>query len=554
MRLSRAAECLSLALLLVAGCDNKATEGGKGEAPPSATSSTAPVGGFATCTGPAAGAKPAKPPSIAGRIFTEITPTMQGFTGGAGKATSLRQVHGLIDVAVGEATSPGPKRCSLGAKWVCARYEETDKTKCAAWTTSPAVLCNEKVSDYGAPPTYSAVTETSKLDEILVRKPVPEKVDPDHPAPPDWLDEAGLSVFVSSGIEPGPVSTSAAATAKDACASGPSPACIARALSDRAKEGYGVWAVTILLPYTGSYVADVPVDAKYLNATKAHLEGIKKVAAGEATPFAGVELKADSQIPVFSRGASYSRFAYRGVRPLLVFALSRNHEAGRTFVRSLTDKLKADPALRTGKMAYEDVVGSIELAPLAFAKYSLSPPEMAPRGPGGQGDIDPTALAEFHLTNPGASSNGSWADVSCGAQGKAWVLAKFSHAPPAIPVPSFVKQSVRLDGPSSNATLPAKTSLAQRTGEEPVFRIFASCGPLTARPEPWAIEYLMQAKSELDEPALGSAWFARASAPNAYEMPERAYGLREIFTAVLRQAVTVEYCSQKIRLNIKRGT
>ncbi len=508
---------------------------------------------FASCVGASSSAGSVKPPTVSARILTDITPTMQGFAGFGAKATALRQVHSTIDVAAGEATAPGPKRCSIGARWECRKLQEGDKTKCVEWVTTPAVMCDAKAPDYGTPSTYSATTETSKLDEILVRKPIPEKVDPDHPVAPDWLDEAGLTVIVSSGIEPGPLSTGAATTAREACQAGPSPACVAKALVERVKEGFGVWAATVMLPFDGSYVADVPVDAKYLAATKAHLEGLKKVAAGEATLFQGVEFTAGVQAAVYSRGANHSRFLYKGLRPLLVLALSRSPETGRAFLRSLREKLQADPALRPGKMAFDDVFAASELAPLASTTYALKNLELAPAGAGGQGDLDPAALAEFHLGAPGASANGAWAEISCGGQGKAWALAKYEAKAPAIPLPVFIKESTQLQGPSSNETLPDRSSTAQNApGGEPAFRIFTTCAPLAPRANPWVIEYLFHAKSELDESMMGGQWFAKGSAPNSYEMPERLYGLREIATAVLRQTVIHERCVQKVRLSVKR--
>lgn len=535
------------ALFMAAGCHDKAD---KSKAA-GASSAAAP---FAECSGPQAAPKPGSAPTISGQIYTDITPTMQGFAGGVGSSTSLRQVHNHLEVAVSEATSPGPRRCSLGAKWVCAKYQEPELRKCVSWGTTPAVVCASRPADYGAAATYAAVTETSKLDDVLVRRPVPEKVDPDHPAPVDHLDEARLTVIVSSGIEPGALTTGAGVTAAQACAAGSNPACVASALVERAKEGFGVWAVTVALPFQGTYVADVPVDAKFLGATKGHLESLDKVAAGQTTPFVGVDFNATSQTAFNARGASSSKYTYEGLRPLLVIALSRDHTAGRAFVKAFTEKLRADPALRPGKMVFEDVVGAVELSPLAADSYALAPLELAPKGPAGQGDTPPGALAEFHVSAPGASVGGSWADVSCGANGKAWLLAHYKATPPLIPLPGYIKQTVWLDGPSSNEVLPPKTSVSQRNGEDPAFRIFASCGPLAARPEAWAVEYLMRAKSEVDPSALGTAWFARVSAPNAYEMPERVYGLSEVFGAVLRQAVNKEYCAQKVRINIRRGT
>jgi hypothetical protein len=529
------------------GPDEKAT---------SAAGSKKPSGGtFAACNGAPVPAKPAKPASVPARIFTDITPTMQGFAGYGGKATSLREIHRSIDVAVGEAGAPSPRRCSLGAQWKCATWNDAEK-KCDSYYTTPAVQCDEKVTpDYGAPTTYLAANDTSKLDEVLVRKPVPEKVVADAPPAPDWLDDAGLTVIVSSGLEPGPITTPPSVSPAESCKAGPSPACITRSLVERTKEGFGAWLITANLPFDGSYVADVPVDAKYLESAKTHVADLKKIATGETTPYFGLDLEVRAQQQIWSttRGPGYSRFSYKGVRPLLIVAMSRNPDTGRAFAKSLVDKLRADPALRPGKLSAEEAFASIELGPLAGSTFAPGALELLSKDAEPQKGLDPAELAEFRFGGGGASERGAWSDVSCGAKGKGWLLARYATTPGAVALPPYVKETVRLEGPSSDEPLPAMVSHQERVEGQPAFRVFVGCGPLATRSEPWAVEYLLYGKSELDEKALEATWLARASAPNVYEMPERTYGLREVATAVLKQAVTRDTCASRVRVTVKRS-
>ena len=536
-----------VAALALVACGKKDADPGSGHVKP-------PGGSFAACSGMPILPKPAKAATVPARIFTDITPTMQGFAGYGGTATALRVVHQLVDVAVGEAGAPKPRRCSLGAQWQCNKWNDQEK-KCDLYGTTPAVRCIDNPPDYGAPSTYLAANDTSKLDEVLVRKPVPAKVDPDKPVEPDWLDDAGLTVIVSSGVESGPMTTTGSVAPAEACKGGPSPACLARALGERVKEGFGAWLVVFQLPFDGSFIADVPVDAKYLGTTKTHVEELKKVASGETTPYLGIEFQVGAQQQVWgtTRGPGFSRFFYKGVRPLLILALSRSPEMGRVFVKSLIDRVKSDPALRPGKMSPDDAFSAIELAPLSPSSFAASALELAPRDSEPQKGLDPAALAEFRFSGPGASDRGAWADVACGAKGQSWVLSRYTKRPGAVAVPPYVKESVYLDGPSSDEPLPARVSLQELVDGQPAFRIFTSCGPLSTRGEPWAIEYLLHTKSELDDKAVEATWLARASAPNVYEMPERTYGLREVATAVLREAVTRDTCLTKVRLTITRS-
>jgi hypothetical protein len=519
-------------------------------APALATATESP--NLTACEVPKATATTTATSTIPARIFTDITPTMQGYAGAGARSSSLRRVHRMLDEAAAEATSVNPTRCSLGAKWQCLQADAVDRKKCVAWGTTPAVLCKGKVPDYGAPATYSAGLETSRLDEVLARKPAPGEVDPDHQRAPDWLDQAGLTVVVSSGFEPGPLASNSTST-DAACAAGPGPACISAALVERAREGYGVWIATLLLPFDGRYPADVPVDVRYLNDVKAHIGGLNMVATGQSTRYAGVAFKLGAQEPQRARGLNHSRFVYKGVRPLVFIALSRNHEAGRRFIKSLEAKLSGEPALRPGSMAFPDFFSSAELAPLGRTRYALGALELAPKGAGGQGDIDPAALAEFRFGNAGRSANGAWGEVNCGANGKGWVLARLNATPPALGHQAFATDELTMEGPTGIEPLPAQTSLARRNGGELLFRIFTSCAPLAERPSPWVIEYLLKVKTTVDQKALDAAWFSVNSAINVHEFPERVYGLREVAAAVVQQSVTHEGCLQRARLMVVRG-
>jgi hypothetical protein len=528
------------------GCGNDA-----GPAPGASAPAPVPPAPPA-CTGLPAATPPAKSPTHPSRVFTDVSLGMRGFAGWGGKATELRAVHQIINVAAAEAGAPNPRRCSLGARWECAEWAEDGKKQCVRWSASKPVDCDRSV-DYGVPSTYAAVKfDTAKIDAVLLRQPLPEKVDPDHPPEPDWLDDAGLTVIVASGLEPGPLPGAETTSAADLCArGGPSPACVARALQERAREGYGVWLVSLLLPFEGAYVADVPVDPTYLERAKAHLKQAKEVAAGESTEYRGIDLSVGPQSPS-GRGAAFSQLRYKGVRPLLLIVLSRRPETGRAFVDSVVRKVRADPALLAGSMSPEAAFDSIELAPFSPASYRLTGLELAPKGPAGQGDLDPAALSELRFSPGGASSNGAWAKVSCGAKGKAWTVAPYESKAGAAPLPAWVSQSVSLEGPTSSPALPPKVSLSQRIEGEEAFKVFVSCGPLPVSTTARAIDYALHSRTELDAKALDGSWLARRSAPNGFEMPERIYGLKELAGAVLRQAGTADWCMSRLRLEVTR--
>jgi hypothetical protein len=310
---------------------------------------------------------------------------------------------------------------------------------------------------------------------------------------------------------------------------------------ERAREGYGVWLLQVLLPFDGVYLADVPVNAAYSERTSAHLKSLKE----GATPYAGIDFKVGAQSAVARRGTAVSQIPYTGVRPVLVLALSRNAGAGRVFADSLLKKLQADPTLLPGKMTPADAFSAVELVPLAVAEPRFTEVGLLPRE---QQELDPAALAEFRLGPTAVGEHTASAEVTCGAKGQGWLVARYGQAP--VVLPAYLRQEHLLQGPID--PLPPKVALAKPAASaERAFRLYTSCGPLGVRAEGWTMEYLLRTKVELAEKDTGDEWWSRGSASNSFEMPEKTYGLREVALALLRLRQG-EHCAHRIRVTVKR--
>jgi hypothetical protein len=557
---SRSAWRLASLVILLAGlgsCRDKAQ--GNDKPSPAVTTSVQAV----EPTGAAAPAPPLPKPTMAGRIYVDVSLGMKGFVHGDSK--SLGEVLRLASDAAGEATAK-PAVCSLGANsHQCKKDEEIEdadgnkKRRCVYWAEADVTSCSRPATYFADELAYTA--DISRLDAIVARQPKPERIDPDHPGAPDRIDEAELTVLLASQLDPGPITTSAPSSAL-ACRGGPSPACISAALTERVKQGYGVWLVTLSLRFNGDFVARAAKDKRFVAATDAHLKALKLVATGETPRFSSVEFQVGpQQRDTIPPDPNLSVFHYRGVRPLMIFVVARDPSTGRRFVASLVEKLKASPVLRPGTMTPDEVVQSAELAPLALPTYKLSAVEKLSSV--AQEGIDPTAVAEFQFNKSTQDVGGVTADSTCGAKGRAWTAAHFDETPGDGVLAPFVAASPLLRGPIGGGgdSLPPNVSVCDHDSGKPEcavakdprsFRIAVNCAPFTIRPTPWLIEYGLRRRVAVDERAMENSFLGQQSSPDTYTMPERVYGLKEVALSLLNMSTVGDVSMGRVQLAVKR--
>lgn len=543
----RRAACL-LVVVAAVGCDKKKDS-------TAALPGNCPTGMPTTSASSASSASaPAAPaPTQKGRLYIDIASNMRGFTKQpAALANLFRSVRTAMDGAGANAS----QECTVGGKPVCLKFEEADagaEKKCLEWGVSP-----EKVECWSQPvtvdklaqPTFYAA-ESSKLDDVLVRKPRPERIDPDRPPPPDSLDASGLTVLVTSPFEPGASKVAEGASAASAC-SRPTPQCIATALRARRDEGYGVWLVAAQLEFEGTYPSMIARGDSALKVVRSHLDELQRVREGEKVSFPGVKLDVSAQSPATLKQPYGSWFRYKGVRPVVILALSRDAKQGREFVRTLEAEFKRNPN-RPGRLGADDVLRSVELAPLAFPTYRLA---AVSKDASDQQGLDPTMQSEFKEVTSTAAPPGLVANAQCGARGAARLRVQAEETPGAIPVPSYLSVRPLLQGPSGEK-LPPDVGKVETLAGPLRFGLGLWCTPLAVCPSPWSFRYQLgrevkfftrDERSQLagkkkDLPAeeqrayeeTERAWWSRSgwSAENDHEMPERIFGLEEVVETLL---------------------
>ena len=536
----------------------------------------APVGAVAASAGAAAFGSAGPPagrattpaataPAVPARLYVDISTDMRGFVPPRPDRGALRNVVLGIEKAVSNVVSTGPERCTLGTRvqLVCEKKEDAGAAGDAGVPAGEPRRCHwvpvgEPVScaaqppvDFGAPAVFSA--DSSRADVVLVRRPRPTKFDPQHPPAPDPLDEARITVLVLSGLAPG------ARLANDdpasGCRQGISPGCVAGALRQRVREGYGVWLTTVMLRFDGTFGSSAPMNKLYVEEAVRHVESIQQISDGEGARFPALRFGPQRTPPPRPRqdgDLGLTLFEYHGVRPVVLLTLSRDVELGRRVQHNLVEALRSDAALVLPPLRTDRIVNAVELAPLGPSSYSVAKAEKAPPGPQGQGAIDPAALQEFRVGASTADADGLVVDVVCGTKGQGWLTVQVGARPDPAGLPPYVHEETELAGPQGREALPANVGVAKTGASATEHRVFTACQGLPPRPGAWGLQYALTRTLTFNEAASGGAFWNEESAEKDYAMPERVYGLRDLAMAVTKEAIIPRAPAGRLCLRVQR--
>ena len=177
-----------------------------------------------------------------------------------------------------------------------------------------------------------------------------------------------MTLVVSDGFQ----STSAAfqpgAATDVACTAGADPSCLAALLRARVDEGYGLWVGRLLLAFDGRYFAERRLDRAMWARTQAHVEALNTDPLWNGVRFA-------ASSPSFTSDSGVFRFV--GARPLMLFILSRDIDAGRGLVAEMQRRLAVERMTVRGVAA--DVAFS-EWAPFEGISASVTAARRAENG------------------------------------------------------------------------------------------------------------------------------------------------------------------------------
>lgn len=468
-----------------------------------------------------AGVPPPKP-AISARVFVDTSGSMAGFFGVGPAKEAERRIaafHSEIETALAEAGLGTPKRCTVGQQVVCDGAPD-----------SAVAMGRSKL--------YTELS--SRLDLSMVRQPVPDKIDRDHPPPPDFLDEAAVTVVVTDGMQ---ASTGAAGNAANgnvasACAQGADPGCLTAVLRARADEGFGVWMIGVLLPFDGQHYVERPLSADYFAKTAAHIADMKTDERKVGFDFA-------VKGPIRTDQAGNGYFRYSGYKPLLILVFSRDVALGRRLVDTLRDKLMKAP-LRPGKMDPIHTVMTAELAPLDVAPQQIESLTVLPLAQQQAEGIVPAAFAELRLEGTAPVDDGLSSKFWCGAAGKGLFTVNVKKVGAGTLPPHLTATTqLRLD--------PLRAPMAPvRVVGDGQFLTGLNCEPLAKGHT--ELKAILETTVALGDTA--DAWWSTGahgwSSEDNWRMPERLYGLDVLVRAMLARRTERSHPIGTVHVHVQR--
>jgi len=484
-------------LAIAAGCNGDATA--KGEPPPTAVTTTQRATPEAAATKPL----PSKP-NIPAQLFIDTSGSMAGFFGGPrDPGAAVVALHEELDAALAESGLASVAKCTVGAA-----------VKCDGIPRAPAKLASAALYH----------EQTSRLDKVIARAPSPKQVDPNTPPVTDTLDNARITLLVTDGMEV------AESGGSGSCANGADPRCIASLLQQRIAEGFGIWLIGVLLPFDGVHFPERALSTAYFAQARAHVDQLKFDPRNLGVAFA---------IPgeLGSESNGKSTYRYRGYKPLLIFAFSREPAMARQVIGSLVHKLRGAP-IRPGKMTADDTVQSVELAPLDATATKITKIELMPaaaqRAMFGSG-YDASQLAELKLNQAASFDGGVAQKIWCGARGRSMLYVDYEQAGER-PLPAYIKEQVALVAP---ANAPARSVAPPQVISDKQIQTGLNCGPLPTGPN-IELDLVLETQLSLDGAVVAQQWWShdRWSSADAWQMPERAYGLEALVLPILQDRVS----------------
>lgn len=436
---------------------------------------------------------PTPPTDVSGAlIVTDISGSMNGFAQTSSRR--LYTVHDALERAVRGATNEAIERCTLGESIDCQ-------------TQTP-------LNQMDNPRTYTA--KESRLDKFLAQTSSDDK----DKAAGDMVAQHRISILISDGMQ----ARNANGSAESPCLGGADPKCMAYLLKQRAEKGYGIWLTLFYLPFSGEHYAERPLDDALWQKIEAHAAALAQDPAFPGVLF-GVKRQAS--------GAGFTHYQFKGVKPMIVLALSRDINAGRKFTKDFSEAIK-----REGVAQPANAVNTIELAPLSVRERRVTKIEL-PR------DAPIEGVYPIEGKRPNKEEGLFDYLVECDRNAATQLNVSWEEKRGEQVLPPGVQVVYNLAA-MNRGTLPGQNLTMKPT--EKTIEMKLTCGRL----DKGTYEACLNLQAELSIDPNSKAFWQTLSSDNMYEAPERLFGLRDLIQEVLNSTLQRPRVTDRVIFHLER--
>ncbi len=426
-----------------------------------------------------------------GRIFLDVSGSVQGFPRAAPATyeTVIREVFGSFS--------------ALDALPLELCRVEKSNLDCAE---------GPDPSTYREPSVYSA--SQSYVAEAIA----PTESDKEDP-----LAQNRVSVLISDGED---VGGSGDGEGGDMfCMSGPESHCLKRALTARAKAGYGIWAIGISLPFEGRVYAERGLDESMFDNVEEHVEQLRQREGWSDV---------DPEVSGLRQGETAS-YRYEGAKGLIMYVLSRDIDTGQSFADRIAEQLEQSSIARP-----DGYIETIRLAPYRAGTYTFSTIQ-----------IPPSARSESSLQRQRSATRGApglGIAYRCSGRQPTRLHLGLDYQPSEPELPPSLQTSLSL----SLTRAPSDHAIKPPSPVEPKQHIYLT-GVQCLRMPSGQSDVVYELKTGLASTSSdGDPWWQTWSTPNTYEMPERIYQFENISRAVLETNTRSEALYDRAIVRIRK--
>src|SRR5262249_27597811 len=272
-----------------------------------------------------------------------------------------------------------------------------------------------------------------------------------------------------------------------------------------------------------------PLDESHWQRIQQHLANLP-----QDPYFQGVNFKLGAR----NTKPKFTSYSYQGIKPFLVIAVSKDHRAGREFVKQFTEIAKKENVAQPVNGIY-----SIELAPIPSQALRITNIRK-----------DPNSMNTAIRLVTRERKNGFYDFlVECEREGETTFIVEAKRTDEAQSMLDSVAVEFTM-GNSGGDKLPGENMTVKNPfvkGNEPgTYRSEINCSCKTVRTGNFERWFKLQTslKSELN---ASSPWSALHT-DNIYEAPERFYGLKELIQKVLEPATKEPRISDCLQFRLQR--